>query len=90
MVGTQLAIHEVDGSDAGLAGGLVNTSQQIGAALGLVVLTTTATAPTAELEKLGVSAADAATAGFSWVFLGGAVLAVAGAVVALALRSRRG
>lgn len=77
---TQLAVADVHGGEAGLAGGLVNTSQQIGGALGLAVLSTVASARTAALTEAGVAAPDAITAGFSWLFLGAAALALLGAL----------
>ena len=46
------------------------------------ILASIATARTGALEASGVAAADALTAGFSWVFLGAAVFAVLGAAAA--------
>ncbi|WP_205814171.1 MFS transporter [Microbacterium sp. K24] len=78
---TQLAVDGVDGGEAGLAGGLINTSQQIGGAVGLAVLGTIAGLRTATLEAGGATTADALTGGFAWLFLGAAALAVVGAGV---------
>lgn len=78
---TQLAVEGVKGGEAGLAGGLINTSQQIGGAVGLAVLGTIAGLRTATLEADGATAADALTGGFAWLFLGAAALAVVGAGV---------
>lgn len=79
---TQFAVDGVDSGEAGLAGGLVNTSQQIGGALGLAVLASIATVRTGALEAAGTPSADALTAGFSWVFLGAATFALTAAGIA--------
>jgi EmrB/QacA subfamily drug resistance transporter len=79
---TQLSVDHVDGGEAGLAGGLVNTSQQIGGALGLAVLATVATLRTDTLLEAGAAVPDALTGGLSWLFVGTAVVAVAAAGVA--------
>lgn len=84
VTATQLSVDGVDGGEAGLAGGLMNTSQQIGGALGLAVLASVAAARTEALEAAGTPAAEALTAGFSWVFLGAAAFALVAAGVAAA------
>jgi len=89
IAGTQLAVDDVSEVDSGLAGGLVNTSQQIGGALGLAILSTVAAARTEQLQSSGASFADAMTSGLSWMFLGAAVAAVAAALVAAVVRQRR-
>ncbi|MCS5716546.1 MFS transporter [Herbiconiux sp. CPCC 205763] len=86
---TQLAVHGVRPSDAGLAGGLVNTSQQIGSAVGLALLSTLAATRTESLVHAGVAEAEALTAGFSWVFLGAALLAVTAGAAVLLIRDAR-
>jgi hypothetical protein len=86
---TQLAVNGVALVDSGLASGLVNTSQQIGGAIGLAALSTLAAAQTARLVSDGTAVDTALAAGFAWVFLGGAALAIAGAIVAALLRRRR-
>ena len=88
ITGTQLSVDGVDGGDAGLAGGLVNTSQQIGGAFGLAILASVATARTGALEAAGAPAAQALTAGFSWAFLGAAAFALLAAAVAALLSPR--
>ena len=87
IAATTLSVDGVEGGEAGLAGGLVNTSQQIGGALGLAVLATLAASRSELLLGEGVPAPEAMTGGFSWLFLGAAVISLAAAAVAT--RARR-
>jgi EmrB/QacA subfamily drug resistance transporter len=61
-------------SDAGLVSGLFNTSQQVGAAAGVALLSTVAAARTAGLERAHQAAAVALTDGYQLAFLVGAGL----------------
>jgi len=83
---TIAAVSGVEEREAGLASGLINTSQQIGGALGLAVLATIATSRTADLTVAGAPpSANALTEGFQAAFLGGAGIALLGFVMTLVL-----
>ncbi|MFJ8896522.1 DHA2 family efflux MFS transporter permease subunit [Leifsonia sp. NPDC102414] len=88
VTATQLAVDGASAGDSGLASGLVNTSQQIGGALGLAVLGTIAAGRTATGLAAGASTATALSDGFSWLFVGAAALAVIGAGATVLLRRR--
>ena len=70
-------------SDAGLASGLVNTTVQVGGALGLAVLATVATTRTQALHAAGDPALAALNGGFHLAYLIGAALVLVAIVVAL-------
>ncbi|MDB4954781.1 MAG: drug resistance transporter, EmrB/QacA subfamily [Myxococcales bacterium] len=80
---TLLATTNVANEDAGLASGIFNTSQQIGGALGLAVLSTLAASRTSSLTADGVGHAEALTRGFHVAFAVGAAFLAAGLVVLL-------
>jgi MFS family permease len=85
-----LAMSGATPQDAGLASGLVNTTVQVGGALGLAVLATLAATETKGLRAAGESAASALNGGYHLAYLVGAALVGVAIVVALTvLQSER-
>jgi predicted MFS family arabinose efflux permease len=75
------AISSAKPEEGGLASGIVNTSYQVGSALGLAAMAAVATSQGADR----LSNAAALTDGYSAAFLGAAGIAVVGALLAAAL-----
>jgi MFS family permease len=82
------ALAGVQPAEAGLASGLINTSQQIGGALGIAALSTIATSRTADKLAAGVGQPTALVDGFTAAFLAGVGIAAVGIIAAFALIRR--
>ncbi|MEU1393498.1 MULTISPECIES: DHA2 family efflux MFS transporter permease subunit [unclassified Nonomuraea] len=85
---TTLGMSAARADDAGLASGVFNTTQQIGMALGVAVLTTLAASRTQELRAGGAAEAAALTGGYHLAFATSAGLLATAVVVALAVLRR--
>ena len=86
---TALSMEGVPSQDSGLAGGLVNTTRQVGGAIGLAALATFAGSVTAHASD-HASHVQALTAGYRAAFAVSAVVLIATALLALLLTRRTG
>jgi EmrB/QacA subfamily drug resistance transporter len=86
---TVAAVAGVEPHEAGLASGLINTSQQVGGALGLAILATVANSRTDNALAAHHALPVALTDGFRAAFTVGAMFALAGALLAALLISGR-
>jgi hypothetical protein len=90
---TIAAVAGVSAEESGLASGLINTSQQVGGALGLAILATVANSATQ--DEMTAAGGDpsalptALTEGFQSAFWVGAGFAVLGAILTVVLISSR-
>ena len=84
-----ISMSEVPAPDSGLATGFGNVVTQVGAALGLAIVGSIATARSTDLLALGVPPASALTAGYQLAFLLAAASVLAGAGFAVGLLGSR-
>ena len=90
VTSTIAAVTGVRPDEAGLASGLINTTQQVGGALGLAITATVATATTNDVFASGErSQAIALTEGFQDAFLVSAGIALLGALLAALMISSK-
>jgi EmrB/QacA subfamily drug resistance transporter len=87
---TTAANAGVPADRAGLAAALLNSSQQVGGALGLAILTALATSRTNDLLAAHTAVPDALTGGFQRGLLAGSIFLAAAAVVGLRATNTRG
>jgi MFS family permease len=83
------ALSVVEDSIAGISSGLLNTSQQIGGALGVAIMSTIATTHAKTLLKEGNPPPVAATGGYNWAFYLAAGFMFVGAVITLVVLRNR-
>jgi predicted MFS family arabinose efflux permease len=86
---TVAALAGTKPEEAGLASGLINTSQQIGGALGIALLSTIAVSTTDDEIATGAALPSALTDGFVDAFWAGAAIAFTGVLVSIFLVRRR-
>lgn len=79
-----------DEKDSGLASGLVNTSQEVGGAVGVAALAAVAIAVTDDAAATGTGQVQALADGFARAFMIGGFVAAAGIAMALLLRRPAG
>jgi len=83
------ALAGIQPAEAGLASGLINTSQQIGGALGIAALSTIASSRTDDALAGGTPLPAALVDGFTNAFIAGTVIAALGIIASLTLIRRR-
>src|SRR5215211_2726425 len=79
------ALAGVQQAEAGLASGLLNTSQQVGGAVGIALLSTIAISRTENEVTAGTGLPQALTSGFQLAFWVGAAIAAVGVLAAVIL-----
>lgn len=82
-------MHGAGPDVAGVAGGVLNSVQQVGGAIGLALLVSAASFRTRQLLSAGVTGSSAQTAGYHWGFAIAVFLLLATAVVAMLMLPSR-
>jgi EmrB/QacA subfamily drug resistance transporter len=77
------AISNTCKEQTGLASGVVNTSYQIGSALGLAIVVALATSQTEILENIGLPSIEALNNGFHLAFIAGGIISMIAAIIAI-------
>jgi EmrB/QacA subfamily drug resistance transporter len=77
------AVANAKKEDVGVASGLVNTTYQIGSALGLAIMVSIATMHSEALANIGTRSLDALNNGFHLAFVGAAFISAVAAIVSL-------
>jgi EmrB/QacA subfamily drug resistance transporter len=77
------AISSTHKEQTGLASGLVNTSYQIGSALGLAIIVALASSQTETLENIGMPSIEALNNGFHLAFIAGGIISAIAAIIAI-------
>jgi EmrB/QacA subfamily drug resistance transporter len=85
-----LGMSGATSQDAGIVSGLFNTTQQVGAAVGIALLSTLAAGHSSHLRGSGLTEAAALAGGYRLAFAAGAVLAAGAFVVAATVLRRPG
>ena len=85
VASTTRGTSAVKEEDRGLASGLLNSSAQVGTALGLAVLFTVAVARTDAVAAGGEPSGEALVAGYRWAYFVGAAIALLGGLAAFFL-----
>jgi EmrB/QacA subfamily drug resistance transporter len=74
---------------AGIAAAIMNSSQQLAGALGLAIFSAVGSARTTHLLSNGTASGEAATSGYRYALVTGAIFAAAAALIALATTNSR-
>ena len=77
------AVSNIRKEDSGLGSGLVNTSYQIGSALGLAIMVAISSGHTETLQNIGIEQIAALNRGFHLAFIGATVVSIIAAVLIL-------